>query len=260
MSIANAAHCSMMSGGKPPAPPSPAYWGLCFTAEEANVVVNMSATGDVSGAPVSLEYSIDGINWMEFDADTGTTPITLAEVGNKVFFKAGSEGNIRFSSGTQQHRGFTFSGLTGASGNIMSLLDGANEGNTTLSATWTFSRLFYGCTNLTKPPMLPATTLAATCYRQMFYGCTNLSGSIDLPASTIPISAYFCMFVNTQIESIKVGFVTWPSSSSVNGGVYQWVSGVPATGTFYCPAALGTNETILRGVSRCPEGWTVINI
>ena len=27
----------------------------------------------------------------------------------------------------------------------------------------------------------------------------------------------------------------------------------------YCPTALGTNETITRGVTYCPEGWTVIN-
>lgn len=27
----------------------------------------------------------------------------------------------------------------------------------------------------------------------------------------------------------------------------------------YCPTALGTNATITRGVSACPEGWTVIN-
>ena len=37
------------------------------------------------------------------------------------------------------------------------------------------------------------------------------------------------------------------------------VYGAAATGTFYCPVALGTNETIERGTSRCPTGWTVIN-
>ena len=39
-----------------------------------------------------------------------------------------------------------------------------------------------------------------------------------------------------------------------------WLSNVSASGTFYCPAELGTNETITRGTSNCPEGWTVINI
>ena len=31
-----------------------------------------------------------------------------------------------------------------------------------------------GCTSLTQPPALPATTLAASCYYYMFQGCTSL--------------------------------------------------------------------------------------
>lgn len=40
----------------------------------------------------------------------------------------------------------------------------------------------------------------------------------------------------------------------------SWLSGVSDTGTFYCPTALGTDETITRGMNYCPDNWTVINI
>ena len=38
-----------------------------------------------------------------------------------------------------------------------------------------------------------------------------------------------------------------------------WVYGIASGGTFKCPTALGTNETITRDVSNCPAGWTVVN-
>jgi hypothetical protein len=44
------------------------------------------------------------------------------------------------------------------------------------------------------------------------------------------------------------------------GGNASWLDNVAAAGTFYCPAELGTNETITRGINNCPEGWAVINI
>ena len=50
----------------------------------------------------------------------------------------------------------------------------------------------------------------------------------------------------------------WGDGTSDDPSLF-WLEGVAATGTFYCPTALGTNATITRGVSACPEGWTVIN-
>lgn len=50
----------------------------------------------------------------------------------------------------------------------------------------------------------------------------------------------------------------WGDGTPDDPSLY-WLEGVAATGTFYCPTALGTNATITRGVSACPEGWTVIN-
>lgn len=54
---------------------------------------------------------------------------------------------------------------------------------------------------------------------------------------------------------MNVKFTAWSPSSATD----NWLSGVAATGTFKCPTELGTNETIERGVSRCPQNWGVEN-
>lgn len=62
---------------------------LCFTAEEANSTVELSAVG--SAPAVSLEYSTDGSTWSPFVV--GTTTVTLANVGDKAYVRATSAGN-----------------------------------------------------------------------------------------------------------------------------------------------------------------------
>ena len=58
----------------------------------------------------------------------------------------------------------------------------------------------------------------------------------------------------SALNSIRVSFTAFNAIAMAN-----WVQNVAATGTFYCPTALGTNETIGRGTGKCPTGWTVIN-
>ena len=62
-----------------------------------------------------------------------------------------------------------------------------------------YNNMFRNCTNLTTPPKLPATTLAANCYSNMFYGCTNLTTSPELPATTLAYRCYYGMFAGTDI-------------------------------------------------------------
>ena len=309
------------------------YWGLCFTAEEPNVVVNMSKTG--SPPVVTLETSRDGVTWIPFDADGGTTPITLKKAGDYVYFKAGEGGNERISESTSSYRTFTIAnGRCGANGNIMSLLNGEDSENTTISGTHCFfslfracrlltsapqlpalqltsfcyfgmftqcSRLtippqlpaksvpsngyrtmFYACTSLISAPELPATTLGSYCYLEMFNGCSSLTTGPDvlpatslqnycysemfksckkltiapkLPATRLVTACYNAMFSGcSSLTNIEVRFSNW--SNNLN----NWVQSVAPTGTFYCPMTLGTNDTIERGASRCPTGWTVENI
>ena len=64
----------------------------------------------------------------------------------------------------------------------------------TVLAESCYRNMFYGCTSLTTPPALPATTLAGNCYYSMFFGCTSLTTAPELPATTLTNSCYGSMF------------------------------------------------------------------
>ena len=83
-------------------------------------------------------------------------------------------------------------------GNIMSLIDSENFASaTTLTDDYTFAGLFYSNTGLTDASglLLPATTLAESCYTGMFNGCANLTTAPELPATTLAESCYAGMFI-----------------------------------------------------------------
>lgn len=143
--------------------------------------------------------------------------------------------------------------------------------------------MFKGCTGLTAAPSLTAASRAVdSCYRNMFEGCTGLTSTPDLPADQNPV-AWCCdsMFIGCTglVKAVlpatgSLGYTTFGSMfygctnlssvechfSSWGEGTTNWLSGVASNGEFKCSSALGTNETIARGVSRCPENWTVVNV
>ena len=357
---------------------STAYWGLCFTAEEAGSTVAMQAVG--SAPAVTLETSYDGEIWEPFTV--GDTTITLPNVGDKVYFRAGGGGNTAMASSSYDFNRFSIiTGSIAASGNIMSLLNGdapdsiladycysnmfdgctslvqAPELPATTLASYCYSNMFRGCTSLVQAPELPATTLKPRCYNNMFNGCTSLVNAPELPATTLANICYFNMFngCTSLVQAPELPATTLANNcyyhmfrgctslvqapelpattladycyfnmfrgctslaqapelpattlasncysnmfrgctSLVNApelpattlktrcydnmfngcekvsliltrqtsftGCTNWLSGVAQSGIFYCPTSLGTNETIQRGISYCPEGWTVIN-
>ena len=126
----------------------------------------------------------------------------------------------------------------------------------TILATGCYSSMFWDCRALVTAPALPATTLADRCYNQMFYNCSALVTAPHLPATTLVSECYNNLFYGcSSLVNISVSFTAWNPANAT----YYWISDIPAAGTFTCPAALGTNETITRGVSNCPSGWTVVN-
>ena len=160
---------------------------LCFTAEQAGSTVAMA----VSGTPTkgqAFEYSTDGTNWSVFTP--GTTKITLANVGNKVYFRGD---NTTVSESSSIYYKFVMSGKIAASGNIMSLLDKTCQ-STTISNNYCYYYMFYDCKSLTTAPALPATTLKNYCYYYMFFGCTSLTTAPALPATTLTNYCYYYMF------------------------------------------------------------------
>ena len=171
-------------GKSEPATPN---W-LCFTAEEANSTVAMQANG--SAPAVSLEYSTDGNTWSPFVV--GTTTVTLANIGDKMYMRATSDGNTGMGISDWDYNQFVMTGKISASGNVDTLLD--QNGNATIT-DYCYCGLFKECTSLTSAPELPATTLAYGCYREMFSGCTSLTTAPSiLPSITLADCCYQSMF------------------------------------------------------------------
>ena len=57
-----------------------------------------------------------------------------------------------------------------------------------------YDSMFKGCTSLTTAPDLHATTLSGDCYRYMFQDCTSLTTAPELPATTLKDYCYDSMF------------------------------------------------------------------
>ena len=165
----------------------PQLFPLTFEAKAAGAEVTFTPATSLS---LSIEYSLDGVAWTTY-----TTPITLANVGDKVYFR----GNNATYATELGESNFSFTDKCYVYGNIMSLVDASNYAtNTTLTGTYTFSGLFFNNANLyshpTKTLILPATTLTDYCYYNMFGGCTELTIAPELPATTVQAYCYAAMF------------------------------------------------------------------
>lgn len=102
--------------------PAPSeYWGLKFMAEEPSTDISMAASGTPPSS-LDLLYSTDGDIWSTFTP--GTTTVTLANVGDKVWFKAGPNGNSGIALNSANYWKFVTSKNVACGGNVMSLLDG----------------------------------------------------------------------------------------------------------------------------------------
>ena len=119
----------------------------------------------------------------------------------------------------------------------------------TTLAQWCYYGMFSSCTSLTKAPELPATTLRDHCYQYMFNGCTSLTKAPELTATTLATSCYNSMFKGcSNLKEVRISATTRASYA-----LDDWLSGVSATGDFYC----APNATIFpSGVSGIPKNWT----
>ncbi len=205
---------------------------LCFTAEEAGSTVAMAVNGTPTKGQ-AFETSTDGTNWSVFTP--GTTKITLANTGDKVYFRGD---NTTVSESSSIYYKFVMSGKIAASGNIMSLLDKTCQ-STTISNNYCYYSMFRDCTSLTTAPALPATTLATSCYQNMFNGCTSLTTAPALPATTLANSCYQNMF--TGCTSLQV------YSSSGTGHTKAWR--IPTSGS----ASSYTSQTNM--FYKCPGSY-----
>ena len=119
---------------------------------------------------------------------------------------------------------------------------------------YAFYGMFSGCQSLTKAPVLPATRLNQSCYEFMFSNCQSLTKAPELPATTL--DDYCCGGMFKGCQSLKE--VRISATKDASFALAQWLSGVSATGDFYCDP----NATIFpkNDVSGIPANWTRHNI
>ena len=168
---------------------------LCFTAEEAGSTVRMESAEE-AGPNVSLEYSTDGNTWSPFVV--GSTTVTLANIGDKMYMRATSAGNTGMGCYSVDYGGFIYNrfvmtGKISASGNVDTLLN--QNGNATLTS-YCYYGLFEYCTSLTSAPELPATKLNDYCYKLMFHGCASLTAAPTIKTYTSGLTDCFSQMLN----------------------------------------------------------------
>ena len=160
-----------------------------------------------------------------------------------------------------------------------SALTQAPELPATTLAQYCYQSMFQECSALTQAPELPATTLAEHCYSSMFLKCSALTQAPELPATTLEVHCYYSMFLkcsaltqapllpattlspycyyNMFFECSKLKEVRVSATKKASDALGYWLSGVSATGDFYCDP----NATIFpTGESGCPSGWRRLNI
>ena len=223
---------------------------LCFTANTASSTVKLKKS--YSPTEVTLQTSTDGTTWSDY---TIGTDITLANAGDKVYFRNASEDVTGIITDSRNYYNFVMSGSITASGNVMSLIDKSCQA-TAITTDGCFRRLFYNCEALTSAPELPAKTLFSSCYTQMFYNCSNLTTAPELPATTLEYSCYNQMFWKcSSLNDIKIALPAWVPDNNYNR-TYYWVKDIKSTGTFSCPEGLDVTPV---GTETFPTGWTVKN-
>ena len=159
---------------------------LTFRATQDSSTVKLTKNGSPTG---EFQTSRDGGNtWTDY---TIGTAITL-NTDDKVSFRAKADRTSEQS--IHDHFSFTMTGKIEAWHNVMSLYRTSDFATYESVVEGAFNFMFSGCTSLTKAPVLPATTLADSCYESMFWGCTSLTKAPALPATTLTVNCYPQMF------------------------------------------------------------------
>ena len=222
----------------------PAYEYLTIKAlESGNFYVRKSGIG----------YSVNGGEW---HTTAGSTTLLLNS-GDKVRFKHISTADNQLSG--------CFSGNSTqfeAYGNAESLEYGDDfVGKTSIkiagnsSGSGAFASLFKNSTGLVSVESLklPATAGTNYCYSSMFEGCNKITKAPDILISSLGGSSFHRVY-HMFYGCTNLGYVKCLATEKTNNTLFEWLSGVSATGTFV--KARGT--TYKSGASGIPSGWTVI--
>lgn len=139
----------------------------------------------------TIQYKKNNGSWTSITSSTSGASISIS-TGDRIQFRGD---NSEYCNGSI-YCYFSIDAPCNVSGNIMSLIDSSGFASlTSLSSSYNFAQLFYQCPIVSAENLkLPATTLAANCYRSLFLDCTNLIAAPELPATTMAESCYEGMF------------------------------------------------------------------
>ena len=159
---------------------------LTFKATQDGSSVTLKKKGSPTG---SFQTSTDGGDtWSDYTLDTAIALNT----GDEVSFRA--KANRTSAPSMNDYFQFVMTGKIEAWDNVMSMIRTNDFATYDTVVDFAFCGLFEDCTSLTKAPVLPATTLANSCYKYMFYGCQSLTKAPELPATTLTDYCYGFMF------------------------------------------------------------------
>ena len=162
---------------------------------DGEITINIPAAINSSYA-TSLSYSKDKSTWNETIIDDTAQTISIPVTsGENVYLKGIAKQLGKYKSFIN----INSTANINASGDTMSLLYGDDYKNKVAfqsGSEYIFNKLFSGNTHLISAEnlILPATTLADSCYESMFKGCTSLTAAPELPATTLTTYCYYSMF------------------------------------------------------------------
>ena len=235
----------------------PSGWRRIPPVDDIAKPLTLKATQDSS--TVALYKHQYGNGDFQTSRDGGNTWEDYT-IGNKITLNTGDEVSFRVKAdrSPNQYYGypcyFEMRGRIEAWHNVMSMYRKDDFATYDTAVGSVFSKLFQNCASLTKAPVLPATTLADYCYASMFSGCRSLTKAPELPATTLAQNCYIAMFNSCQsLKEVRIS-----ATSTAAGALDYWLSGVSATGDFYC----NPNATIFPtdSASGIPANWTRRNI
>lgn len=177
--------------GTPDVPPTPV--GDFYLTFSSDSPFSISTTNESKSWDGTLECSTDTENWSEWDG----TEVNSSEDG-KLYFRGSNNSVISMADPDEWIiNSWVLNGnAISCSGNIENLLDWQTiaSGEHPQMGFGCYSAMFEGCSSLTTPPELSATTLEESCYGGMFSGCTSLTTAPELPAIILEESCYSGMF------------------------------------------------------------------
>lgn len=185
-----------------------------YNADDSILVVTVQYP-DIK-APLTLEAKEDGKitvsnTLAETDKPIVATIIdtqykkTVKEITENTDIEVKAGERVRFESTNATLRGkvnITTDKEFYVYGNVMSLLNDSEEGkfaeDIELTGSANLQKLFNGADKIinheTRDIVLPAKTLAQTCYNEMFNGCKSITRAPELPAKEMAKSCYNTMF------------------------------------------------------------------